>query len=141
MRIRVSFRWYLDLIQAKTACSYLVQICTDESTLFKQFFNIGEPECVAYLESLTSPLSIRLRPLILQTHRIDVLSDLSKCLTALLDTPETLGRIGIEPILHDCQTRLAFRAESLIYVQVTKFVPKESEMMIFAREKACKYIY
>jgi hypothetical protein len=80
-------------------------------------------------------LAFRLRPLILNTHRIDVLSDLVKSLDALFDTRDSSVRTGIEPILHDAQSRLAFRAQNVISQQVTNFTPKEAELLIFARVK------
>lgn len=120
----------------------MVQICKDELALFNQFFGGGENECgynfylfiSLYLESLALPLSLRLRPSILQTHRIDVLSELSRSLDVLLDSPDALGKVGIEPILYDAQTRLAFRAEALINSQITNFTLNEKELLLFARE-------
>jgi hypothetical protein len=80
-------------------------------------------------------LAFKLRPIILNTHRIDVLSHLVKSLDALFDTHDSSARIGIEPILHDAQARLAFRAQNVINQQVTNFTPKEAELLIFARVK------
>ncbi len=47
--------------------------------------------------------------------------------------PETGSRSGIEPILHDTQTRLAFRAEALLHTAVRAFRPTEAELRVFAR--------
>lgn len=121
-------------------CAYMLNVCTDEYNLFKEFFADGEEEAKLFLENISSALSYTLRPLILKEHRIDVLSEMCTSLIFLLSSSnENNGQNSgcasfvFEAILHDAQSRLSFRAQDIIYSDIRQFKPREKELMVLAR--------
>jgi uncharacterized protein YaaR (DUF327 family) len=124
---------------AVNICTYMLSICKDEYTLFKEFFSLGNAEIKNYLESFSGILTSTLRPIILKEHRVDVLSDLCNQLLFMMNSKvnddETLEPVEfvIENILHDAQNRLSFRAQDIIQNEIRSFKPREAELSILAR--------
>lgn len=75
-----------DLVKlARAGCAYLRNVCTNEWTLFKDFFAYsGQDEIHHYLESLCDHLYDSLRPRILHEPKLDVLCELCNVLQALI---------------------------------------------------------
>lgn len=74
-----------DLVDlTRTGCSYLKQTCTDEFTLFKQFFQTGEDVLYRYLEGLCDYLYDHLRPQILHESSLTTLNEVCTVLQALM---------------------------------------------------------
>ncbi|PCH35965.1 Sec34-domain-containing protein [Wolfiporia cocos MD-104 SS10] len=73
----------------RSGCSYLKQLCTDEFSLFRAFFNSGEEQLYQYLENLCDYLYDDLRPRILHEPRLTALCEVCTVLQALmvLDIP------------------------------------------------------
>ncbi|OCB87405.1 Sec34-domain-containing protein [Sanghuangporus baumii] len=147
-----------DLVElTRAGCSYLKQLCVDEFTLFRCFFNSGKEMLYAYLESLCDYLYDDLRPRILHEQRLSVLCNVCKVLQALmvLDVSEidsssdeedeyegngssgrqdnqTLGKLHIshmlQSVLQDAQTRLLFKAQNVIQAEIRYYVPKPEDL-------------
>ncbi|GJE92841.1 Sec34 domain-containing protein [Phanerochaete sordida] len=142
----------------RAGCSYLKQLCTDEFDLFRQFFNSGEEQLYQYLENLCDYLYDDLRPRILHEPRLTALCEVCTVLQALmvLDVPrldegldededDTLnldldrpsGHRGLrtlhishllQMVLQDAQTRLFFKAQSVIQSEIRYYVPKPEDL-------------
>ncbi|KZT63738.1 Sec34-domain-containing protein [Daedalea quercina L-15889] len=145
----------------RTGCSYLKQLCTDEFNLFRAFFNSGEDQLYAYLESLCDYLYDDLRPRILHEPRLTALCEVCTVLQALmvLDVPALSdededdyvdelnldfggggrrpGKRGLralhighllQMVLQDAQTRLFFKAQSVIQSDIRYYVPKAEDL-------------
>ncbi|PSS38005.1 hypothetical protein PHLCEN_2v145 [Hermanssonia centrifuga] len=139
----------------RTGCSYLKQLCTDEFDLFRAFFNSGEDQLYQYLENLCDYLYDDLRPRILHEPRLTALCEVCTVLQALmvLDVPhlgdeddeddelnlnlENPGHKGLrtlhishllQMVLQDAQTRLFFKAQSVIQSEIRYYVPKPEDL-------------
>ncbi|KAH8119149.1 Sec34-domain-containing protein [Phellopilus nigrolimitatus] len=142
----------------RTGCSYLKQLCIDEFAIYRCFFDSGKELLYAYLESLCDYLYDDLRPRILHEPRLSVLCDVCKVLQALmvLDVPETepssddeedafhrngtssreakqgLGKLHIshmlQSVLQDAQTRLFFKAQTVVQAEIRYYVPKADDL-------------
>ncbi|EJD02929.1 Sec34-domain-containing protein [Fomitiporia mediterranea MF3/22] len=147
-----------DLVElTRAGCTYLKQLCIDEFALYKCFFNSGRDLLYTYLESLCDYLYDDLRPRILHEPRLSILCSVCKVLQALmvLDVPEDetssdeedgygrhtesqqgteqgLGRLHISQmlrsVLQDAQTRLLFKAQTVVQAEVRYYVPKPEEL-------------
>ncbi|RPD58666.1 Sec34-domain-containing protein [Lentinus tigrinus ALCF2SS1-6] len=144
----------------RAGCSYLKQLCTDEFTLFRAFFNSGEEQLYQYLESLCDYLYDDLRPRILHEPRLTALCEVCTVLQALmvLDIPSLpdsssdeepdLDELALDldqprrhrglrtlhishllqMVLQDAQTRLFFKAQSVIQSEIRYYVPKPEDL-------------
>ncbi|KAF9466887.1 Sec34-like family-domain-containing protein [Collybia nuda] len=142
----------------RAGCSYLKQLCTDEFDLYRHFFNSGEEQLYQYLENLCDYLYDDLRPRILHEPRLTALCEVCTVLQALmvldvplsdetsdedadeltvdLDQPKKnqkgLGRLHIshllQMVLQDAQTRLFFKAQSVIQAEIRYYVPKQEDL-------------
>ncbi|KAH9858997.1 Sec34-domain-containing protein [Lenzites betulinus] len=144
----------------RAGCSYLKQLCTDEFTLFRSFFNSGEEQLYQYLENLCDYLYDDLRPRILHEPRLTALCEVCTVLQALMvldvpSVPETssddekdldelpLDLDHLKPhrglrtlhishllqmVLQDAQTRLFFKAQSVIQSEIRYYVPKPEDL-------------
>ncbi|THH07230.1 hypothetical protein EW145_g3527 [Phellinidium pouzarii] len=148
-----------DLVElTRAGCSYLKQLCIDEFSVYKCFFNSGKELLYAYLENLCDHLYDDLRPRILHEPRLSVLCDVCKVLQALmvLDVPEMepssddegesfslgslvghdakqgLGKLHIshmlQSVLQDAQTRLVFKAQTVVQADIRYYVPKSDDL-------------
>ncbi|EIW83115.1 Sec34-domain-containing protein [Coniophora puteana RWD-64-598 SS2] len=139
-------------------CSYLKQLCTDEFDLFREFFNSGADQLYPYLENLCDYLYDDLRPRILHEQRLTTLCEVCTVLQALMvldvselpdepldtDVPDQLT-MDFEPrkppglqklhisrllqmVLQDAQTRLFFKAQSVIQAEIRHYVPKPEDL-------------
>ena len=136
---------------ASKGCAYIIQLCSDEYQLFRQFFALGDEEVVLYLESLATYLYDTLRPLIIRETRLDVLSEMCQSLQSYLSSFELndelddeeeddLAQINastvtfaVRKILEDAQQRLIFRAQAFLRQEIQNFKPREQELMVLAR--------
>ncbi|KAF8629303.1 hypothetical protein AX15_003520 [Amanita polypyramis BW_CC] len=142
----------------RAGCTYLKQLCTDEFNLYREFFNSGKDLLYQYLENLCDYLYDDLRPRILHEPRITALCEVCTVLQALMvlevtvisDTPVGedideldldlepgksslgLGRLHIsqllQMVLQDAQTRLFFKAQSMIQSDIRQFNPKPEDL-------------
>ncbi|KAI5119861.1 hypothetical protein M0805_000695 [Coniferiporia weirii] len=148
-----------DLVElTRAGCSYLKQLCMDEFSVYKCFFNSGKEPLYAYLESLCDYLYDDLRPRILHEPRLSVLCDVCRVLQALmvLDAPETepasddeeepysmnglpshdtqqgIGKLHIshmlQSVLQDAQTRLFFKAQTILQAEIRYYIPKPDDL-------------
>ncbi|THH31401.1 hypothetical protein EUX98_g2790 [Antrodiella citrinella] len=140
----------------RAGCSYLKQLCTDEFDLFRAFFNSGEELLYQYLENLCDYLYDDLRPRILHEPRLTALCEVCTVLQALmvLDVPvadleedededeltvhlEKPKKKGLKTlhishllqmVLQDAQTKLFFKAQSVIQSEIRYYVPKPEDL-------------
>ncbi|KAJ6608410.1 hypothetical protein B0H10DRAFT_2067888 [Mycena sp. CBHHK59/15] len=136
----------------RAGCSYLKQLCTDEFNLYQAFFSSGEEQLYQYLENLCDYLYDDLRPRILHEPRLTALCEVCTVLQALMvldvsalpdsssdedgpadnDDKKGLGRLHIshllEMVLQDAQTRLFFKAQSVIQSDIRYYVPKPDDL-------------
>lgn len=143
-----------ELVELTNAgCAYLRQLCTDEFLLFREFFDSGEEQLYAYLESLCDYLYDDLRPRILHETRLTTLCEVCTVLQALtvLDVaelpdeppdelsidsehskPHGLGKLHIsrllQMVLQDAQTRLFFKAQAVIQTDIRNYIPKQEDL-------------
>eukprot|EP00884_Botryococcus_braunii_P022753 jgi/Botrbrau1/9161/Bobra.160_3s0033.1 len=118
----------------RNGCSYLMQVCQMESSLFDALFPGDNGESGA-LQPLVEPLALQLydtlRPAFIQLQDLDALCDLVTILKHEV-LEEGLARRGeavaaLRPIilrtLADVQERLTFRTQAFIKEEVVGFVP------------------
>ncbi|KAJ1538755.1 Golgi transport complex subunit 3, partial [Cladochytrium tenue] len=86
------------LTTAKKGAAYIMSLCTDECSLFYQFFELGEEELALYLDSLSAALYDHLRPMILREIRIDILAELCRSLQVHVDAVDSLALGVTSPI-------------------------------------------
>ncbi|KAG8951221.1 Golgi transport complex subunit 3 [Tulasnella sp. 419] len=72
----------VELTQA--GCSYLKQLCVDEFSLYRRFFDSGEDKLYRYLETLCDYLYDDLRPRILHEPKLTVLCQVCTVIQALM---------------------------------------------------------
>ncbi|KAF9241866.1 Sec34-like family-domain-containing protein [Melanogaster broomeanus] len=135
---------HTELVELTNAgCSYLKQLCTDEFDLFREFFDSGEDQLYPYLENLCDYLYDDLRPRILHETRLTTLCEVCTVLQALMlpdepsadldhPKPRGLGKLHIshllQMVLQDAQTRLFFKAQSVIQAEIRYYVPKPEDL-------------
>ncbi|KAI8447031.1 Sec34-like family-domain-containing protein [Phakopsora pachyrhizi] len=138
-----------DLIRlGAVGCNFMRSICNSEYRLFRSMFKeSGTEEVFSYLESLCDHLYDLLRPQILHEQRLEVLCALATSVNALIAMDSDLLDIEphdaqnqtvvsdsfnfsllLRPILQDIQTRLIFRAQSIIQTEVANYQPKKSDL-------------
>lgn len=138
-RIQITHQQVPDLISlVTTGCNYMRSVCTAEWNLFKSYFpKTGEEELFVYLESLCDYLYDLLRPQILHEQKLDLLCDLATISNALIAMDSNLIEADqsrfkfstlLKPILQDIQTRLVFRAQSIIQAEVANYQPKNEDL-------------
>ncbi|KAF8557664.1 Sec34-domain-containing protein [Imleria badia] len=145
---------HTELVELTNAgCAYLKQLCMDEFNLFREFFDSGEDQLYPYLETLCDYLYDDLRPRILHETRLTTLCEVCTVLQALMvldvvelpdeppdelsvdldhPKPRGLGRLHIshllQMVLQDAQTRLFFKAQSLIQAEIRYYAPKPEDL-------------
>ncbi|KZT61970.1 Sec34-domain-containing protein [Calocera cornea HHB12733] len=135
----------------RAGCSYLKQVCTEEFELFRQFFHSGEDMLYRYLEGLCDYLYDDLRPRILHEPQLTTLCSVCTVIQALMvmdvDVPPTGMSIEMHPepapeaplsrlqishllqmVLQDAQTRLLFKAQSVLQSDIGYYVPKPVDL-------------
>ncbi|KAG1751418.1 Sec34-like family-domain-containing protein [Suillus paluster] len=163
---------HTELVELTNAgCSYLKQLCTDEFNLYREFFNSGEDHLYTYLENLCDYLYDDLRPRILHETRLTTLCEVCTVLQALMvldvaeflgepsdednlivdfdqPKPKGLGQLHIshllQMVLQDAQTRLFFKAQSVIQADIRYYTPKPEDLaypdkLIAARKPVSQY--
>jgi hypothetical protein len=147
---------HTELVELTNAgCSYLKHLCTDEFNLYREFFNSGEDQLYTYLENLCDYLYDDLRPRILHETRLTTLCEVCTVLQALMvldvaefpeeppnegnlvvdfdqPKPKGLGQLHIshllQMVLQDAQTRLFFKAQSVIQADIRYYIPKPEDL-------------
>ncbi|KAG1900550.1 Sec34-like family-domain-containing protein [Suillus fuscotomentosus] len=147
---------HTELVELTNAgCTYLKHLCTDEFNLYREFFNSGEDQLYTYLENLCDYLYDDLRPRILHETRLTTLCEVCTVLQALMvldvaelpeeptddgnlivdfDQPKSkgLGQLHIshllQMVLQDAQTRLFFKAQSVIQAEIRYYTPKPEDL-------------
>ncbi|KAG2366281.1 Sec34-like family-domain-containing protein [Suillus spraguei] len=147
---------HTELVELTNAgCSYLKHLCTDEFNLYREFFNSGEDQLYIYLENLCDHLYDDLRPRILHETRLTTLCEVCTVLQALMvldvaeipeepsdegnlivdfdkQKPKGLGQLHIshllQMVLQDAQTRLFFKAQSVIQADIRYYTPKPEDL-------------
>ncbi|KAG2111138.1 Sec34-like family-domain-containing protein [Suillus discolor] len=147
---------HTELVELTNAgCTYLKHLCTDEFNLYREFFNSGEGQLYTYLENLCDYLYDDLRPRILHETRLTTLCEVCTVLQALMvldvaelpeeptddgnlivdfDQPKSkgLGQLHIshllQMVLQDAQTRLFFKAQSVIQAEIRYYTPKPEDL-------------
>ncbi|GJJ06414.1 hypothetical protein Clacol_000605 [Clathrus columnatus] len=138
----------------RNGCTYMRQLCIDETTLYSRFFHTGEDHLSRYLEILSDFLFDDLRPRILHESRLVTLCEVCTVLRALIDldvdptdinhdvnylsgdddNPQqrNMVRPYIRPILQlvlqDAQTRLLFKAQTLMESEIRFFKPSPDDI-------------
>lgn len=148
---------HTELVELTNAgCTYLKHLCTDEFNLYREFFNSGEDQLYTYLENLCDYLYDDLRPRILHETRLTTLCEVCTVLQALMvldvaelpeeptddgnlivdfDQPKSrgLGQLHIshllQMVLQDAQTRLFFKAQSVIQAEIRYYTPKPEDLV------------
>ncbi|KAG0700811.1 Sec34-like family-domain-containing protein [Suillus ampliporus] len=163
---------HTELVELTNAgCSYLKQLCTDEFNLYREFFNSGEDQLYTYLENLCDYLYDDLRPRILHETRLTTLCEVCTVLQALMvldvaefpeespdednlivdfdqPKPKGLEQLHIshllQMVLQDAQTRLFFKAQSVIQADIRYYTPKPEDLaypdkLVAARKPVSQY--
>lgn len=163
---------HTELVELTNAgCSYLKHLCTDEFNLYREFFNSGEDQLYIYLENLCDHLYDDLRPRILHETRLTTLCEVCTVLQALMvldvaeipeepsdegnlivdfdkQKPKGLGQLHIshllQMVLQDAQTRLFFKAQSVIQADIRYYTPKPEDLaypdkLVDARKPVSQY--
>ncbi|KAN0130284.1 Sec34 domain containing protein [Lactarius tabidus] len=129
----------------RAGCTYLKQICTEEFELYRAFFSSGKERLYQYLETLCDYLYDDLRPRILHEPRLTVLCEVCTVLQALMVLDQQiddeieedvenneLGRLHIrqllQMVLQDAQTRLFFKAQSVIQSEIRYYTPTAQDL-------------
>ncbi|KAH7911024.1 Sec34-like family-domain-containing protein [Hygrophoropsis aurantiaca] len=163
---------HTELVELTSAgCSYLKQLCMDEFNLYREFFNSGEDQLYPYLENLCDYLYDDLRPRILHETRLTTLCEVCTVLQALMvldvaelpdepvdhdelildfesHKPKGLRKLHIshllQMVLQDAQTRLFFKAQSVIQAEIRYYIPKPEDLaypdkLVAARKPASQF--
>ncbi|KAI5842501.1 Sec34-like family-domain-containing protein [Morchella snyderi] len=127
---------------ARSGISFVRSICMDEFELFYAYFSgeQGDSEVYTFLESLCEPLYDHLRPRIIHETQLVKLCELCTLIQTRymrdiddLDTEPydrtqlDFGQI-IQPTLHDTQSRIVFRAQTIIRDEIEGFTPKPEDL-------------
>ncbi|EJU04113.1 Sec34-domain-containing protein [Dacryopinax primogenitus] len=135
----------------RAGCSYLKLVCTNEFDLFRLFFTSGEDAIYRYLEGLCDYLYDDLRPRILHEPRLLTLCSVCTVIQALMvmdvEVPPTgasiemhteppaedpLARLQVshllQMVLQDAQTRLLFKAQSVLQSDIGYYAPKPGDL-------------
>ncbi|KAJ3339799.1 Golgi transport complex subunit 3 [Gonapodya sp. JEL0774] len=82
---------------ARTGFAYVSHVCSEEYSLFLQFFSVGSVELRTFLDSVTAPICDSLRALIIVETRIDHLSDLCLLLSSIASSSPSELILGSKP--------------------------------------------
>jgi len=134
-----------DLVElTRSGCGYLRQLCSDEFSLYKRFFDSGEDKLYRYLEGLCDYLYDDLRPRILHEPQLTVLCEVCTVLQALmvLDvsalSPSNSGSDSdsedISPVIETAG--LSRPLERLHIAQLLQMVLQDAQTRLFFRAQA-----
>lgn len=127
-----------DLVQfARSAIGYIRGVCLDEFELWQEWFH-GQRGVYDFLESLCEPLYDYLRPRIVHESRLSKLCSLVTMLQTRYiqdeeeDGPQDLTQLDfgvlIQQALEDTQTRLLFRAQSILRYEIEYYKPTPEDL-------------
>ncbi|EEH36789.1 hypothetical protein PAAG_07207 [Paracoccidioides lutzii Pb01] len=130
---------------ARSSISYIRGICLDEFELWGQWFH-GQQGLYDFLEAVCEPLYDHLRPRIIRETKLVKLCQLCSLLqTRYLSDPEEDGEYAdptqlnfsvlIQPALEDAQTRLVFRAQTILRDEIEKYKPRPEDLDYPARNR------
>ena len=126
------------VVFARTSVGYIRGMCADEFELWKEWFE-GNDGLYDFLETICDPLYDHLRPRIIHETEIIKLCELCTLLQTryFSDSEDELEAIDpskldfgalILPALEDTQTRLVFRAQTILRNDIENFKPKPEEI-------------
>ncbi|RIB08130.1 Sec34-like family-domain-containing protein [Gigaspora rosea] len=123
---------------ARNGYAYMLNLCSDEYSLFYNFFSTGEDDLYGNLDLLCSYMYDYLRPRIIHETNIEVLSELCTILQVHINQdPETIEEKEgqglqfshlIRNVLQDAQQRLVFRVQTYIRSEIQNFIPNPSDL-------------
>ncbi|CAG8512769.1 11132_t:CDS:10 [Rhizophagus irregularis] len=123
---------------ARNGYAYMLNLCSDEYSLFYNFFSTGEDDLYGNLDLLCSYMYDYLRPWIIHETNIETLSELCAILQVHLnqDSEKNGEKEGqglqfsylIRNVLQDTQQRLVFRVQTFIRNEIQNFVPQPSDL-------------
>ncbi|CAG8456803.1 818_t:CDS:10 [Funneliformis caledonium] len=123
---------------ARNGYAYLLNLCSDEYSLFYNFFSTGEDDLYGNLDLLCSYMYDYLRPRIIHETNIETLSEL--CTILQMHSNQDNVKSGesegqrlqfshlIRNVLQDTQQRLVFRVQTFIRSEIQNFVPQPSDL-------------
>ena len=141
-----------DLVaSSRASISYIRGICLDEFELWAEWFH-GQRGLYGLLESICEPLYDQLRPQIIHETKLYKLCQLCTLLqtrymndeeededeNTTIDLSELDFSALVRPLLEDTQSRIVFRAQSILRDEIERFTPKTSDLDYPARLKAPK---
>ena len=123
---------------ARSSISYIRGICLDEFELWGEWFH-GQRGLYDFLESICEPLYDHLRPRIIHELKLPKLCQLCTLLqTRYINDGEDeyeapdLNELDfaqlIQPALEDTQSRIVFRAQTILRDEIENFKPKASDL-------------
>ncbi|CAI2174129.1 14468_t:CDS:10 [Funneliformis geosporum] len=119
---------------SRNGYAYMLNLCSDEYSLFYNFFSTGEDDLYGNLDLLCSYMYDYLRPRIIHETNIETLSELC---TILQVHTEKSGELEVQKlqfsylirnVLQDAQQRLVFRVQTFIRSEIQNFVPQPSDL-------------
>ncbi|RIA80198.1 Sec34-like family-domain-containing protein [Glomus cerebriforme] len=123
---------------ARNGYAYMLNLCSDEYSLFYNFFSTGEDDLYGNLDLLCSYMYDYLRPRIIHETNVETLSELCAILQVHLnqDSEKNGEKEGqglqfshlIRNVLEDTQQRLVFRVQTFIRNEIQNFVPQASDL-------------
>ena len=123
---------------ARSSIGYIRGVCSDEYELWREWFE-GEEGLYDFLEAVCEPLYDHLRPRIIHETQIMKLCELctllqTRYLHALDEDAEPIEinqvdfSLLIREVLEEAQTRLVFRAQSILRDEIERYKPKKEEV-------------
>ncbi|KAK7024379.1 Golgi transport complex subunit 3 [Paramarasmius palmivorus] len=151
-QVKELMRGVEDVVElTRAGCTYIKQLCIDEYDLWNRFFSTGEDVVYNYLETLCDFLYDHLRPRILHETKLEGLCQVCTVLQGLMvdipfysssssssasshsdsedddEEPQNLKTSTLlHPLLQDAQTRLFFKAQSVVQSDIRYYVPPSS---------------
>ncbi|CAG8654676.1 11287_t:CDS:10, partial [Acaulospora morrowiae] len=123
---------------SRNGYDYMLSLCSDEFSLFYEFFSTGEDDLYGNLDLLCSYMYDNLRPRIIHETKIETLSELCSILISHInqdvDKVDEKERTRlhfsqlIRNVLQDAQQRLVFRAQTFIQGSIQKFIPQQQDL-------------
>lgn len=123
---------------ARSSIGYIKGMCADEYELWREWFD-GEDGLYDFLESVCEPLYDHLRPRIIHENQLLKLCELCTLLqdryirdpeddVEPLDASQLDFSVLIQPALEDAQTRLVFRAQTILRDEIERYKPKPEDL-------------
>lgn len=130
---------------AGNSIGYIKGICADEYELWREWFD-DEDGLYDFLESVCEPLYDHLRPRTIHENQLLKLCELCTLLqnryirdpeddVEPLEASQVDFSLLIQPALEDAQTRLVFRAQTILRDEIERYKPKPEDLDYAARNR------